>query len=378
MRRLVWSARVTAGLLSTAGLGLVAAPAQAAALGEVSLHPGPDGSYVRYVAAKNATNKVVITRSGNTVTIDDRVKIKAGTDCTAVKGDKTKVRCTSPDTTEVRMWLFDKGDAAVNRTSLMLNVYGGSGNDSITGGSQRDLLRGESGNDKIWGQGGRDKLYGDSGSDRLYGGTGIDDIYNGNGTDVVYGNSGSDRLHGSDGDGNDKLYGGTGNDQFMPARNVDGADLFVGNSGTDAVHYWWRDLPVSADLDGAKGDDGAKGERDTISADIENLSGGQGHDVLRGDKGRNVIRGQWGNDRIYGGGGNDTLDGESTNDQIWGQSGNDTLIGGVGEDRMYGGAGNDTLNGDDIYIGELDRLDGGANTDVCQAFAPDVRVNCER
>jgi hypothetical protein len=38
---------------------------------------------------------VVITRSGNTITIDDRVAISAGKGCKKVKGDKTKVICTT-------------------------------------------------------------------------------------------------------------------------------------------------------------------------------------------------------------------------------------------------------------------------------------------
>ena len=105
-----------------------------------------------------------------------------------------------------------------------------------------------------------------------------------------------------------------------------------------------------ADLDGATGDDGSTGEKDTIGADVENLVGGWGNDTLTGSPAANRIDGGHGSDVIRGGAGNDTLDsGEG-------------ITGGV--DKVYGEAGDDVLNGggydeDDRYV-----LDGGPNTAV--------------
>ena len=45
---------------------------------------------VSFSADTKVKNKVVITRSGRTVTIDDRVAVKPGKNCKQVKGDKTR------------------------------------------------------------------------------------------------------------------------------------------------------------------------------------------------------------------------------------------------------------------------------------------------
>ncbi|MEU4419989.1 calcium-binding protein [Actinoplanes sp. NPDC024001] len=372
MTRFVWPARVAVGLLATAGLGLAAAPAQAASTGVVSLQ---GGLTVKYVAAKKATNRVVVTHSGKTVTIDDRVKIKAGSGCKAVKGDKTKVRCTGSSLSALEVILRDKSDSVVNKSALKLQAWGGTGNDTLTGGSRSDTLLGESGSDKLYGLGGFDALHGGSGADRLYGGTEGDALWGESGTDVLYGGKGNDGLNG--GTGNDKEYGQSGNDSFTTGNAADGADLLVGSSGEDDAYYAGRRTPVTLDADGRKGDDGAKGERDTLSADIEVLTGGQADDVLVGSSAANRIRGQAGNDRIYGAGGNDLLHGQLGNDRVYGGAGNDRIWGTEGQDSLYGEAGNDDLDGDDFSTDTPDRLDGGPNTDVCRVFPGDVAVNCE-
>ena len=93
---------------------------------------------MQYKAAKGKQNKVVVTRSGNTVTVDDKVAVKAGKGCKAVKGDKTKVRCTTKKApTRVRVYTYDRNDSIVNKTGLATTADGGTGNDSITGGPPR-------------------------------------------------------------------------------------------------------------------------------------------------------------------------------------------------------------------------------------------------
>ncbi|MEU4419990.1 calcium-binding protein [Actinoplanes sp. NPDC024001] len=350
MTRLVWPARVAVGLLATAGMGLIATPAQAASTGVARVK---DGSAIHYAAGNNATNKVVVTRSGRVVTIDDRVPIRAGAGCAAAKNDRTKVRCTLKDTA---LWdktlvvsLGNRSDSLVNRTAVSSLVRGGSGSDSLTGGSRNDELHGESGKDRLVGRSGNDQLYGGTNADRLTGGGGVDSVNGNSGNDVLYGNSGNDLLNGGSGD--DQQYAGTGNDQFWTwGPGTDGSDLMSGGSGRDSVKYVARTLPIVVDLDGAKGDDGAKGERDSVGADIEDLFGGSGDDVLVGNGSANRLDGVLGNDRLYGGDGSDDL---------------------------YGHAGNDFLSGEDPTGDVPDRLDGNEDTDVCKAFAGDVKVNCE-
>src|SRR5690349_24294846 len=86
--RSLWLSRVGLTLLTTASVGVLAAPAQAATAGVASV---AGGATVQYKAARGKQNKVVVTRSGNSVTIDDVVTVKPGTGCKKV--DVTKVRC---------------------------------------------------------------------------------------------------------------------------------------------------------------------------------------------------------------------------------------------------------------------------------------------
>ncbi|HWS35190.1 MAG TPA: calcium-binding protein, partial [Actinoplanes sp.] len=177
----------------------LASPAQAATVGVASV---VSSTVVQFKAAGRATNKVVVTRSGNTVTIDDRVAVKAGPGCKPVKKDKTRVTCKlSKAPTRLRVWTYDLADSITNRTSLPLSASGGSGNDVITGGSAADAIYGGAGNDSIHGHAGNDAIYGDAGNDTIHG-------YDGN--DAIYGGAGNDTIHGHG--GNDSLYGGDGND----------------------------------------------------------------------------------------------------------------------------------------------------------------------
>ncbi|GGN56752.1 hypothetical protein GCM10010112_08860 [Actinoplanes lobatus] len=356
MRR---AARICAVLFATTlGSGLAAAPAQAATTGVARM---PHAQAVRYTAGSKATNRVTITYSGRTVTIDDRVRIKAGKGCKAVKGDATKVRCTFPTDYDayygtVHVYLGDRGDSLVNRSKVQTSVFGGSGNDALQGGSGTDTLRGESGKDRLWGNGGDDYLDGGSNTDALSGAAGNDRLAGGTGHDTLYGGDGEDGLHGGSGD--DVLYAGPGYDGLNGGT---GADYLSGGSGEDTVGYQDRRDDIVADLDVAKADDGAKGERDTIVSDVENLSGGSGNDVLTGNDGANRFYAGSGADRVYAGGGNDFVHG------------------GYGQDMLYGEAGDDELNEIGSADDYADRLDGGDHVtgDECWPSTPDVVVNCE-
>ncbi|HKH18093.1 MAG TPA: hypothetical protein VKA57_11250 [Solirubrobacteraceae bacterium] len=58
----------------------------------------------------------------------------------------------------------------VNGALPRANLYGGSGNDTLTGGSGADQLFGETGNDTLLGKGGFDLLFGGADNDTLTGG----------------------------------------------------------------------------------------------------------------------------------------------------------------------------------------------------------------
>ncbi|MBG0560757.1 calcium-binding protein [Actinoplanes aureus] len=344
--------------------GAFAAPAHAATAGVASV---VSTTKVQYKAAKGKQNKVVVTRSGKTITIDDKVAVKAGKGCKAVKGDKTKVRCTpSKAPTRLRIFTYDRNDSIVNSTDLGLTSDGGTGNDKIYGGPRADFIQGGSGADKIYGRGGKDELHGDDGSDRLSGGDGDDWLAAEDGNDVLLGDAGHDSFHG--GNGNDRMYGGPGQDGFSlsPADYGSDNDYVSGGAGDrDAVTYITYTKGIKADADGVTGDDGAKGEKDTLATDIEEIQGGEGNDVLYGTARVDYLYGWSGNDVIYGLGGDDLVAGEA------------------GQDKLYGGAGDDYVSGYDWTEPKgQDRLDGGTNGtaegDLCEAHGGDAKVGCER
>lgn len=240
--------------LATLGLGsavvassaLFAGPAQAATSGLARV----SGTKVVFQALMGKVNKVKVTISGRTVTIDDIAAISAGRGCKRV--DSTKVRCTtSAKTTLISVALGDKNDYVRNYTSVSMLAGGGAGKDTLIGGSGADELQGSSSSDKLYGGGGDDTLYGQSsadylsggaGSDRIAGGAGNDKAYGGNGNDVIQGHTGVDTVDG--GAGSDRIWGFSGNDKIAGGA---GNDLLIGNAGNDT-------------LSGGAGDDDLVGE----------------------------------------------------------------------------------------------------------------------
>jgi Ca2+-binding RTX toxin-like protein len=334
-------------LTSVGAVGALAVPAQAASTGVASVVAS---TRIQYKAGSKATNKVVVTRSGNTVTIDDVVAVKPGTGCKKV--DKTKVRCTTRKApTRVLVYLGAKNDSVVDKTDLPMTADGGDGNDKITGGSRADSLRGGAGKDQIWGGAGNDTIDGGYDADKLHGGAGNDALSGDYGNDYLYGEAGNDAVSGDQ--GNDKEYGGAGEDRLYqyPIPGSTGADLVSGGAGVDFVSYQGRGKAITADLDGAAGDDGEAGEHDTLLADLEGIEGGNG------------------SDRLTGHAGYDLLDGGPGNDTLRGLGGNDYLSGGLGQDRLEGGDGNDGLVGDyDSDSAVADVLLGGNGIDTVDYY----------
>jgi serralysin len=365
--RLRAAVTLTAAVAVSAPLSMTALPAQA--VGKAGLLAVVDGTVVEYKTAKGKQSRITVTRKGTTITVDDRVAIKVGAGCKRVKGDKTKARCTPATApTRLRVYAYDRNDTIVNNTDLPITADGGTGKDKLTGGPGHDRLYGRSGNDVLKGRGGNDSLYGEAGNDKLYGGAGNDALDDGTGTDKAWGGTGSDSF--TNGPGNDKFYGESGDDYYNSRQQAGkDADLYLGGSGVDSAGYTHYKSAVSLDLDGKKGDDGRKGEGDTIGADVENLLGGRG------------------NDRLVGNGKANYLDGREANDKLYGQGGNDTLLGHRGVDKMYGGAGDDWLDGNDTpgvydeFDEVTDLLDGGTNTavgDTCIMLILALTTGCEK
>lgn len=201
---------VTAGIVA-AGVGVLPGSAEAGSYdGKVWVIKADQ---LQFQATPGKQNRVVITRSGRTVTLDDKVAVKAGKGCKAVRGDRTKVRCTLRKTpSKITLNLDDRNDSLVNKSDLRLFVWGGTGKDTIVGGPRHDLLQGGEGNDKLYGMGGPDSLYAGAGADWVNGGAGDDLILGEEGRDRLYGGADGDAVLGGPGD--DWLSGGPGLDDL--------------------------------------------------------------------------------------------------------------------------------------------------------------------
>jgi Ca2+-binding RTX toxin-like protein len=84
-----------------------------------------------------------------------------------------------------------------------------------------------------------------------------------------------------------------------------------------------------------KKDDGEKNERDLISSDVENLTGGTGNDKIQGNDHKNTLVGLAGNDKIEGNKGNDESVGKEGSDILKGNQGDDYIDGGQGSNTCY-------------------------------------------
>ncbi len=244
------------------------------------------------------------------------------------------------------------GDAQGDRLIGIERVYGSSHSDTIIGDAAANVFSGGGGNDVLRGGDGNDWLSGGAGADDLCGGDGIDTLsYGGSVLGVIVnlqtqtasggdaqgdiiscfesvaGGSGNDQLTGSDEantirgrEGNDTIDGGNGNDTIVGGAD---ADFLDGGAGIDTLHYEGSVDGVNVDLVTLQVS-GGDAEGDVIS-NFENVTGGNGDDVITGNDGANVLTGGLGDDTLSGGGGNDIIRGGAGADDLDGGDGIDTL-----------------------------------------------------
>ncbi|CAN5515985.1 hypothetical protein BH09PLA1_BH09PLA1_12930 [soil metagenome] len=153
---------------------------------------------------------------------------------------------------------------------------------------------------------------------------------------TIVGGEGNDTLRG--GGGSDSLSGGDGDDVLDGGRR---GDVLSGGAGRDTLDYRKRSEDLVVIQDDLQ-NDGAAGEGDNVSGDIEDIRGGSGNDRFVGNGKSN---------RFYGYAGNDTLQGEKGNDTLVGGDGDDSIIGNGGNDLMIGEAGSDTFSADAVADG---------------------------
>jgi Ca2+-binding RTX toxin-like protein len=208
---------------------------------------------------------------------------------------------------------------------------------------------------------GDDRVRYTEGSGTVDAGTGNDTVFEGPGAGAV--------LIG--GPGNDDLHGGPGPDFFDEGGVANGSDTMHGGGGTDQVDYSLRSADLRVSLDGRR-NDGAKGERDNVGTDVEDVDAGTGDDRLIGNRFDNHLQGASGSDFVDGRGGDDEVDAgrndpvnerpAHSHDHVKGGRGDDVLFsagrgtvldGGSGHDDFLGGRGGDRIRARD---GESDSI----------------------
>ena len=223
-------------------------------------------------------------------------------------------------------------------TSTIENVTTGNGSDIIFANAADNIMDTGDGHDRLYGEAGDDMLIAGDGDDHLHGGYGKDNL--------------------SGGDGNDRLYGGYGNDIL---EGGSGDDILDGGAGKDTIVFGNNNTLISllADYEGLVQSTG-HGSDTIMTSTIENVTTGDGNDIITANSLDNVLLTGNGHDRLYGEAGDDTLTAGDGDDWLYGSYGNDNLEGGNGHDRLNGGYGNDILQGG---AGD-DTLDGGLGKDT--------------
>ena len=246
------------------------------------------------------------------------------------------------------------------------NLIGSQLDDTLIGNADANVIEGGLGNDTLVGGAGNDtasyagSLVGVTASLALQGSA---QNTNGAGTDTLSGFQGllgsafNDTLTGDATE--NTITGGAGNDTLNPGANGAGTvDLLDGGTGSDTASFTGYTDGVTATLNGVN-DGSASISGGAIAAlrGIENLTGGDGNDVLTGDANANVIEGGLGDDVLTGGAGIDTL-------AFTGATGVTVNLATLTAQNT--GVGNDTISGfENVRTGSgADAITGDANDNV--------------
>ena len=340
--------RVLAGVVLGAALALAATPAASAAVTATF----SVGSGTLSVSGDGAPNTITISRNaaGNILVNNGAVAVRGGTPTVA---NTARIQVTS---------LGGNDTVTLNEASGALpraNLFGGTGNDTLTGGSGGDQLFGQAGNDTILGRGGLDFLFGGSENDTLTGG---------DANDQVFGESGNDRMIWNPGDDTDLNEGGSGIDT-VEVNGGGGAEQFTTTANGTRVRFdRLNPAPFALDIG-------------TSEQLVLNANGGEDSFSATGNLAALIqitVDGGAGNDTLLGSNGADLLLGGSGDDFVDGQQGNDVAFLGAGVDvfQWDPGDGSDTVEGQ----GETDtlRFNGSAGAEIFEASANGNRVRFTR
>ena len=287
----------------------------------------------------------------------------------------------------------------LNSSSVLENIVGGSGADTLFGNGQDNTITGNAGNDKLIGAAGNDVMLGgadndtfvfvpataaeadqvsenlNQGSDTLsfaflttgvvvnLGSTSVqpvhmnrtlklnssvvfENILGSSGADTLFGNTLDNTLTGDAGDdkllgaaGNDILRGGANNDiyMFVPTATAE-ADTVTenANEGVDTLNFAYLTTSVVVNL----GSTSIQSVNLNRTLKLNSLST---FENAVGGTGSDTLLGNTVANRLTGGLGDNILVGQEGGDILEAGSGRDILIGGLGLDILKGDAGDDIL-----------------------------------
>lgn len=278
------------------------------------------------VATDNCQSAVGVPDAGDTITGD--VGTQSTGDADVVLGDDGSIlRIGASDASTISKTPDDavKGHGGV--TARRIRLYD----------VQDTAPAANSGPDDISGQGGDDALFGQGGTDRIKGGNLDDHIEGGQGADFIEGDAGDDDIVGGSAivlatpggpdtaqgvlDAGDVMYGGEGND-VITGDNAEVVRVGPASGAADAASFTTkftnRLIPTATGI--------------VTSRWLRRLDLSVGASQLLGDP-----VGRYGDDQISGGNGTDVL---------FGQDGNDAISGGPHDDYVEGGGGSDVIRGD--------------------------------
>jgi len=352
---------------------------------------------------------------------DDVINTYGGSDVVmgGAGSDTINAAGTASDTSSDRI-IGDNGSFTFTGSGAMLtattNISEAGGADTITTDGGDSMVLGGYGQDGITTGGGNDVILGDNGAVAFDSNTGkissffttdtaastgdVDKIEAGNGNNVIAGGMGGDFI--TTGVDDDILLGDNGSASFtkdgvltqIKSTNDDlgGADTIVAGGGTNTVIGGFGKDGIST----GSGNDvivGDSGEADFSTAgvitfitsqspaigDIDNITSGDGNNIILGGAGADQISGGKDSDIIVGDSGNagftaGILTSIQTSDPDYGGGdtilageGSNVILGGVGIDGITTGSGNDVILGDNgvaTFDGGTGRITGFTTTDT--------------
>ncbi|HEX8105358.1 MAG TPA: calcium-binding protein [Solirubrobacteraceae bacterium] len=398
--------RRAALLLPLAAAALAAAPSGASAAVTCVYHPE---DYRLAIAATDAADRPTVARTGSAITVRSGPTPVAcsGAAATVTNTDDVVIADKSPGTGMITVDLAGgllapghESEGMYGTREIEISAYGGAGDKDelrVVGSAGADDLRaGEWGVQKqvnlnpgellddpdvlisdvevvtLLGGDGEDRLDAAGGEGSGQPLTTFTHLEGGAGDDRIYAGKKGARLTGDGGD--DVVFGGPGRDTLIPGP---GDDVVDGAEEEDLLTFPGATSGVVVDL--ADSDAQQTGEGLDVLANLEDVDGTQGDDVVRGDGGVNHLAGAEGSDRLEGRGGDDVPDGEEGRDEASYESAQSAVTvdlgapapqsaGGAGEDELLAIEGLVGSSNDDVLLGDggANGLDGGQGGDTIE------------